>query len=534
MTRIGKHKPWWQGASLYQIYPLSFSDSNGDGWGDLPGIISRLDYVASLGVDGIWISPFFRSAWTDFGYDTIDQKQVDPRMGTLADFDRLVARAHDLGLKVLIDQVYTYTSNQHPWFIESRSSPDNPKADWYVWADAKPDGGPPNNWQSIFGGAAWAWDAERRCYYMTHFLPEMPHLRVERPDVQQELLSIGKYWLDRGVDGFRLDVINLAVVDEKLRDNPIRRNPNPVVPAQRQEEIYNSSRVQALEFAGRIRKLVDAEPDRFLLGEIAGHEPMATARAYTKGKIGLHSAYFVLGADSATISAITLRTELEAWNNDQDGWPTWSVSNHDIMRAATRVGDGLPTDALAPMLIALLIAARGTALFYQGDELGLPDAMLPYDQLRDPASRRYYPDFLQRDGARTPMPWERTAPQAGFTSGVAWLPIPEAHVARAADGQEHEQNSVLNQTRQLIALRKSESALRDGTMAFVDSPAPVLHCVRADESGRIDCLFNISAQSVEIDALIPAGSMQLAAHGLHGEQTLDPCGFAFFKRGVEG
>jgi alpha-glucosidase len=521
--------PWWQSATLYQIYPISFSDSNSDGWGDLPGVIARLDYVASLGVDGIWLSPFYRSPWTDYGYDTIDQKDVDPRLGTLADFDQLLAKAHELGLKVLVDQVYTYTSNRHPWFLESRASLEADKANWYLWADAKPDGSPPSNWMSIFGGPAWAWDSGRRQYYMTHFLPEMPHLRVELPEVQEALLDIGRFWLDRGVDGFRLDVINLACVDPALTDNPIEDRADFIVPAQRLKGIYDASRPEALRFAGRIREMVDERPDRFLLGEIAGHAPMATAREYTHGNTALHSAYFVLGGGNEPLTAAALRIEIEGWSNDGDGWPTWSVSNHDVMRAITRAGAGLPSNALGKMLVALLIGARGTALLYQGDELGLPDALLPYEQLRDPASRRFFPDFLQRDGARTPMPWDGNLPHAGFTDGQPWLPIAKTHPSLSVATQEADTGSTLHLTRALIALRKAEPLLRQGAIAFIDSPAQLLHFTRTSDSGTIHCLFNVSADAVALDDQLNDASDILLSNALIGSSEIGACGFVIFR-----
>ena len=490
---------WWRGAVLYQIYPLSFADSNGDGWGDLPGIIHRLDYIAALGVDGIWLSPFYCSAWTDYGYDTTDQKNVDPRCGSLADFDRLLARAHALGLKVLVDQVYTYTSNRHPWFLSSRNGPASPHGDWYVWADPKPDGGVPNNWVSIFGGPAWSWDMSRRQYFMTHFLPEMPHLRVENPAVQEELLGIGLFWLDRGVDGFRLDVINLAVVDHELRDNPSSREHRVILPAHAQKPLYDGNRPEALNFVSRIRSLADEQEGRFLLGEIAGRAPMSMGQAYTEGQTGLHSAYFVLGGDQGPLTASGVRSELEAWSEDAQGWPTWSFSNHDIVRGPTRCGPKEPDSAFPRLLMAIVLAARGTALIYQGDELGLPDAQLAYESLRDPASRRFYPEHLQRDGARTPMPWDSTLKNLGFTKGSPWLPMPDNHKGLAAAQQETNPDSTLALTRALIALRKAHPALQWGSVQFEDLGDHVLGFTRSDENERIACIFNLTEQTIPSD-----------------------------------
>ena len=524
---------WWRGASLYQIYPLSFSDSNGDGWGDLPGITSRLDYVASLGVDGIWLSPFYMSAWVDFGYDTIDQKNVDPRCGTLADFDELVDRAHALGLRVIIDQVYTYTSNQHPWFRESRASRTGPRADWYDWADARADGSPPSNWISIFGGAAWAWDIERRQYYMTHFLEQMPHLRAQSTAVQDALLEIGRFWLARGVDGFRLDVINLAMVDAERRDNPPSGATDPMIPAHGQRSVYEQSRPENLAFVARIRALADERPGRFLLGEIAGRQPMADAREYTRGSDRLHSAYYLLSGARGTLGAAALRQELEAWSEPGDGWPTWCFSNHDVERAVTRCGGDAAADEYGAMLIALLACARGTALLYQGEELGLPDGDVPFDRLRDPATRRFYPAFLQRDGARTPMPWDSSAASLGFSSGEPWLPPGPRHRARAVDLQLAALHSNLQWTRRLLQLRRETAALRRGDVQFLDVGEPVLAFERRLDGQRIHCAFNVSAAATEAD--LPAASaarVLIASTGSSataGRLSLGPYGFIVFE-----
>lgn len=531
MTAIASpDQNWWKGATLYQIYPLSFADSNGDGWGDIPGITERLDYVASLGVDGIWLSPFFRSAWTDYGYDTIDQKQVDPRCGTLADFDAMLEKAHRLGLKVVIDQVYTYTSNRHPWFLDSRRDPGGPHGDWYVWAPPKPDGSVPNNWNSIFGGPSWFWDMGRRQYYMTHFLQEMPHLRAEHPEVQEELLSIGRFWLDRGVDGFRLDVINLAVVDGQLRDNPESGETDVLLPVHAQISEYDASRPEALAFVKRIRALADERPGRFLLGEIAGRAPMEDAKRYTS-EDALHSAYFVLGADTEPLTATALRRDLAGWTDDAEGWPTWSVSNHDVMRSPTRCGGSSPPPALAEMLLAVVIAARGTALLYQGDELGLPDGELDYEAIRDPASRRFYPDHLQRDGARTPMAWDGDQPGIGFTTGQPWLPVPDSHRALAVNRQERRSGSTLELARMLIAARKGHAALRTGRVRFENFDDPILAFSRMAKDERILCAFNVSGLPARLDWPELANGAAILGRGAKrapdGSLTLEPFAFLF-------
>ena len=531
--------PWWRGAALYQIYPLSFADSNGDGWGDLPGITARLDHVSSLGVDGIWLSPFYEGAFADFGYDTTNQKAVDPRLGTLADFDALLQRAHELGLKVLVDQIYTYTSNRPEWFQQSRTVRGGEKDDWYVWADPRPDGAPPNNWLSIFGGSAWEWDRSRRQYYMTHFLPGMPHLQAQTPAVQEALLDIGRFWLDRGVDGFRLDVINLCMVDPALRDNPrATAVDEPVaMPGHAQEMRYDGSLVESFDFVGRIRRLADERPGRFLLGEIAGRNPMSDAQRYCRGDNLLHSAYFVLGAETQPLTASTLREELSRWTERQESWPTWSFSNHDVIRAPSRCGGPQPNSEFATLLVAILATARGTILLYQGDELGLPDGRVPFECLRDPATKRFFPDYLQRDGARTPMPWIASAAQAGFTHGVPWLPLGQNHADLAVDLQEQLEASTLAWTRQLLALRRAYPALRTGDCHFIDLPEPLLAFDRVVEDRRVRCIFNLSPNTTTLnDPIVTAGAVPLSRghrRGRSGESILQPFGFCLIEREVE-
>lgn len=532
MTASGN--AWWRGASLYQIYPLSFADSNGDGWGDLPGITQRLDYIASLGVDGIWLSPFYAGTYADFGYDTTDQKAVDPRCGTLADFDEMLAKAHRLGLKVIVDQVYSYTSSRHPWFQDSRKAADDPKGDWYVWADARADGSAPNNWISIFGGPAWEWDRSRRQYYMTHFLPGMPHLHVQNPQVQEAVLDIGRFWLDRGVDGFRLDVINLCMVDEQLRNNPLSGEQSVAMPAHAQHWLYDGTRPENLAFVQSIRRLADEYPGSFLMGEVTG--PIETLVEYTAGPERLHSAYWVLGLVDGTPTAANLRADLESWNQAADSWPTFSVSNHDVVRGLTRCGGADAGPELARLLVALLATARGTTLLYQGDELGLPDGEVPYEKLRDPASRRFYPDYLQRDGARTPMPWQADAKHAGFTTGEPWLPIGRAHPPLAVDRQEKQHDSTLASTRKLFALRRAEPALRTGDLSFMDFAEPLFGFERSAAGRRIACIFNVSAAPAGVDSEALIGATVLASQdyrpGTAGRASLGPWGYCIVALGA--
>jgi alpha-glucosidase len=488
---------WWRGAAIYQIYPRSFSDTNGDGIGDLPGVTAHLDYVASLGVDAIWLSPFFTSPMRDFGYDVADYCAVDPVFGTLGDFDALVARAHDLGLKVIIDQVYSHSSDEHPWFEESRSSRDNPKSDWYVWADAKPDGSPPNNWQSVFAGPAWTWDARRRQYYLHNFLPEQPDLNVHNPAVQDALLTVARFWLDRGVDGFRVDAINFAMHDPELRDNPSAPDGGKRTrPFDFQQHLYNQSHPDIVSFIERLREVTDAYGDRFTLAEVGGDHALGEMQAFTAGTKRLDSAYGFdfLYADKLTPELIA--RVAEQWP-ESSGWPSWAFENHDAPRALSRWAGVEHRDAFARTKMLLLSALRGSIILYQGEELGLPQVEVPFDRLQDPEAIANWPLTLSRDGARTPMPWSSTSPNLGFSSGKPWLPADEGHRLLAVDAQQEKPDSMLAFTRECLRLRAEHPALRQGSMRIVEAGEQLLVFERSDMSSRLRCSFNLSDRPVQ-------------------------------------
>ncbi|MGE3301744.1 MAG: alpha-amylase family glycosyl hydrolase [Hyphomonadaceae bacterium] len=514
---------WWRGAVIYQIYPRSFRDASSDGVGDLAGVVEKLDYIARLGADGVWLSPFFRSPMRDYGYDVSDYCDVDPLFGALADFDALIARAHELGLKVIIDQVYSHSSDEHPWFAESRESRDNPKADWYVWADAKPDGAPPNNWQALFGGPSWEWDARRRQYYLHNFLVSQPDLNVRNPAVQDALLAAARFWLDRGVDGFRLDVANFFVQDAALRDNPaIPHAAPPARPHEYQRHLYDRSQPETLTFLARFRALLDSYPDRFAVGEIEDEEPLLRQREYTDGPDRLHTAYsfFLLRAQDA--GPAVFKTALDGWSGAR-GWPAWSLSNHDVPRAATRLGGDDPLRA--KQLLALLLCLRGTAFLYQGEELGLPQADVPFEKLRDPEAIRFWPKGIGRDGARTPMPWLRRAPNAGFSAGEPWLPVDPRHAALAVDAQELDADSVLRAARALIALRRAHPALRTGAWRALAAPSPILLFERAGEGERLLCAFNLGAARWSLPLTEPAEPIAWPLAGLLRDAILELPGY---------
>ena len=497
---------WWRGAVIYQIYPRSFADSNGDGIGDLPGITARLDHVASLGADAIWLSPFFTSPMKDFGYDIADYRNVDPIFGTLSDFDHLLARAHALGLKVIIDQVYSHTSDQHAWFQESRQSRDNPKADWYVWADPKPDGSPPNNWQSVFHGPCWTWDARRGQYYLHNFLSSQPNLHVHNPEVQEALLGTAKFWLDRGVDGFRLDAINFSMHDPALRDNPpvaegLGRKTRPF---DYQHHFHNQSHPDIPKFLERLRGLIDTYGGRFTVAEVGGEQADREMKEFTHGDNRLNSAYGFNFLYAHDLTADLIHDSMALWSGAPgEGWPSWAFSNHDAPRVVSRWLGRRDAAAFARQAMLLLMCLRGNIFLYQGEELGLPQSDVPFEQLQDPEAIANWPETQGRDGARTPMPWAADAPQAGFSPAEPWLPVDPRHRALAVDVQEADPQSMLALTRRLIALRKREPGFRTGAIRRVEAPAPLLAFERGDGAERLLCVFNLGETSV--DWTLPAG-----------------------------
>ena len=503
---------WWRGAAIYQIYPRSFADSDGDGIGDLPGITGRLDYVASLGVDAIWLSPFFTSPMRDFGYDVADYCDVDPVFGRLADFDALVERAHALGIKLIIDQVYSHSSDQHPWFQESRSSRNNPKADWYVWADPKADGSPPNNWQSVFGGPAWQWDARRAQYYLHNFLTEQPDLNLHNPAVQDALLDVARFWLDRGVDGFRIDAINFAMHDSELRDNPPAEGGKRTRPFDFQQHLYNQSHPDIVKFLERLREVTDGYGDRFTLAEVGGEHSLREMHAFTKGQRRLNSAY---GFDFLYAESLTPKLVARVAGEwpEGAGWPSWAFENHDAPRALSRWVREEEREPFARAKMLLLACLRGSIIVYQGEELGLPQAHVPFEHLQDPEAIANWPQTLSRDGARTPMPWSPEAPNLGFSTGAPWLPASESHRLLAVDSQQEDRGSVLTFTRDCLALRRAHAALRHGSMHIVEAGDQLLVFERAAGRERLRCSFNLSDRPVRF---APAGRPLLGTGDIDG------------------
>lgn len=499
-TTAERNREWWRGAVFYQIYPRSFRDTNGDGIGDLKGIVEGLDYIAALGVDAIWISPFFTSPMDDFGYDVADYCGIDPTFGTFEDFDRIIEKAHGLGLKVIIDQVWSHTSDQHAWFQESRADRTNPKADWYVWADARPDGSPPSNWQSVFGGSAWQWDGPRKQYYLHNFLTSQPDLNLHHRGVQDALLDVARFWLDRGVDGFRLDALNFTMHDPDLRDNPPSGLPMELVtrPFDMQHKVFNQSHGDIPLFLERVRQTLDQYPGRFTVAEVGGPEPLAEMKAFTAGGKRLDSAYNFDFLYAERLTAPLVRRSLEQWDGSEgEGWPSWAFSNHDAPRAVTRWSQSVSQAQMARLQLLLLLALRGNAFIYQGEELALPQGEVAFEDLQDPEAIANWPHTLGRDGARTPLPWVANAPHAGFTSGAAaWLRLDRAHAPLAIDRQAQDPGSMLAYSRKLLAQRRTLPSLADGAIRLLDAPEGLVAFVRSGEEGEVLCVFNLSGEPV--------------------------------------
>ena len=526
---------WWRGAVVYQIYPRSYQDDNGDGVGDLQGITRRLPHIAELGADAIWLSPIFTSPMKDMGYDVSDYKDIDPQFGTLADFDALIEAAHDLGLKVIVDQVISHSSNEHPFFKESRSSRDNKYADWYVWADCKPDGTPPNNWQSIFGGSAWQWDTGRKQYYLHNFLKEQPDFNFHNPDVQDYMLDVMRFWLDRGLDGFRLDTVNFYFHDAKLRDQPKVHEPfysNAWKPYDMQDPIYSKNQPENIAWLERMRALTDEYEGRTMVGEVGETVyALQMMEEYTTGN-RLHMAYSfnMLGYD---FNAEHFRKQIEGFfEGAPEGWPSWSFSNHDVVRHVGRwTKHGVDQDSIAKLAIGMLAGFEGTVGIYQGEELGQTDTEMEYHELTDPQGLEFWPVDKGRDGCRTPMVWEAGHANAGFTDGTPWLPVKDAQAARAVSSQVIHNDSVLNHYKGVLAYRKSNPVLRKGKTRFIDLPEPILAFHRVDGDQAITCVFNLSPDPIALKVSGKTGTVGLctAAELNASALTLGGNGFVYLE-----
>ena len=510
---------WWETAVIYQIYPRSFNDSNADGLGDLPGITQRLDYIKGLGVDAIWISPFFTSPQRDFGYDVSDYCDINPDYGTLADFDEMIAQAHERGLKVMIDIVPAHCSSDHPWFQESRQSRDNPKADWFHWVDANEDGTVPTNWLSFFGGAAWSWEPRRQQYYLHNFLSSQPNLNHANDNVREALCDVARFWFDRGVDGFRLDAVhtingdsapyqnNQPKPDFKLGDLPQAQQ--PFFRQLHDTGQLNQPNIQ--KFSEAFRAVADSyEGDKFLMGELHGDDPVLASRTFTRpGR--LHATYnFNLlewaGLDVAGLK-VAISDAIEAFNGT--GRLTFAFSNHDVPRSATRqlAPLGVPSDKRADLQLLLLkleISLIGSTCLYQGEELACADVQdIPLDKMQDPWGIEFAPSFLGRDTCRTPMVWDARLPNGGFSdANETWLPIAEAHLERAGLQEAERPDSIYKALASFLAWRKTQPALMSANqMSEISGDETTIIFDRISDGQTLRCCFdfaNLNASFEEI------------------------------------
>jgi alpha-glucosidase len=506
---------WWQRGVVYQIYPRSFQDSDGDGIGDLDGIRQRLPYLAALGVDAIWISPIFPSPMADFGYDVSDYCDVDPIFGTLDHFDRLIVEAHRQGLKVILDFVPNHTSQDHPWFTESRRSRSSEKRDWYIWRDPAPDGGPPNNWLSHFGGSAWTLDRATGQYYYHAYLREQPDLNWRNPAVRAAMHDVLRFWLDRGVDGFRVDVMWHLIKDAAFRDNPPNPHYTPDMPGiERLLQLHSTDQPEVHEVVAEMRRVIDAYLDRVLIGEI--YLPLERlVRYYGDGLAGAHLPFnFQLIETAWDASSVTALVERYEGLLPAGGWPNWVLGNHDRPRIAARVGP-----AQARVAAVLLLTLRGTPTMYYGDELGIAKVAIPPEAVHDPWEKNEPGRGLGRDPVRTPMPWSAAA-HAGFTSGVPWLPLGPDWATSNVQSQSADPSSMLSLYRALLRLRRSHPALSLGAYRRIALDGDVLVYERTLGDDRLVVALNFGAEARELHEP-PARRVVMSTHLDREEEAVD-------------
>jgi alpha-glucosidase len=503
-TRLRANGPdWWRRAVFCEIYPRSFMDSNGDGIGDLNGITSKLDYLANLGIDAIWITPFYPSPQVDFGYDISDYENVDPQFGTLQDLDRLVAAAHQRHIRVIMDMVLNHTSDQHPWFKESRSSRDNPKRDWYIWRDGR-NGGPPNNWVSDFGGSAWTYDKKTGQYYYHYFYAQQPDLNWRNPEVEKAMFGAVRFWLKRGVDGFRLDALDQLFEDPQLRDNPVLYNAKAGAQVQ-ENEIYNRDLPEIHDVLERLRKVTDSfnPPTRILIGEIWVNQLQQLREFYgpRNDEVQLPFNFFftkVPKLDAAAFRQEVLDNQRVLGNH----WTTYVLSNHDIVRALTRYGDRKHNPQIAKLLATMLLTLRGTPFIYYGEEIGMVNHdPKTIEEVRDPVGRRFWPKYKGRDGERTPMQWT-PGPNAGFTTGKPWLPVPSSAKTSNVETESAVPSSILSYYEALLRLRRQSEALQDGAFENLGDDPNVFAYRRAAGGQAIVVALNMSGSAQTLSGKI--------------------------------
>lgn len=494
---------WWQYGVLYEVYPRSFQDANGDGIGDLPGILARLDYLAGLGIKGVWIAPFYPSPMADFGYDIANYCDVDPIFGTLADFDRLLTAIHERGLKLILDFVPNHTSDQHPWFLESRSSLTNPKRNWYLWRDPAKDGGPPNNWLSNFGGSGWTRDGSQ--YYYHSFLKQQPDVNWRNPELRAAMFHALRFWLERGVDGFRVDVMWMMIKDDQYRDNPINPKSTPESPASvRLLPVYNTNRPEVHTIVAEMRAVLDSFEESLLIGEIyLPFDQLAT--------------YYGQDLDGAQLP-FNFHLMLSPWNADAianvireyeaslpaGAWPNWVIGNHDQPRIATRIELGQ-----ARIAAMLLLTLRGTPTMYYGEEIGMTNVAIPAEEVQDPAEKNEPGKGQGRDPERTPMQWDRS-PRAGFTTGTPWLRVSADHANVNVASLSEKEDSMLSLYRALLALRNAQAALHSGDVSQVVSNGVTLRYERTLGEQRFTVVLNFNDSTEEV--AVPVGRVAVSTH----------------------
>jgi alpha-glucosidase len=490
---------WWQKGIIYQIYPRSYQDSNGDGVGDLPGIIQRLDYIQSLNVDAVWLSPIYPSPMHDFGYDVADYVGIHPMFGTMADFDRLLAETHRRGMKLILDLVPNHTSDEHPWFIESRSNRDNRKRDWYIWRDPAPDGGPPNNWLSHFGGPAWTFDERTGQYYLHQFVKQQPELNYRHPEVLPAILDVMRFWLDKGVDGFRVDVIWLMLKDDQFRDEPLNPAWDGVKPFGKLRHIYVENLPGVHDIIRQMRSVLDEYSERMMVGEIyLPNQELVKYYGRNSDECHLPFNFQLINLDW---DARTIRRAVDAYESvlPPDGWPNWVMGNHDQHRIASRVGAGQ-----ARVANMLLLTLRGTPTTYYGEEIGMENVPIPPEFVQDPpaVNQPEIAHIVGRDPERTPMQWDSTA-NAGFaTAGVTpWLPVAEDYAERNVARQDEDPTSMLALYRALTRLRRAEPPLHVGDYASVEAGVDDVFAYLRTHSGaaRFLILLNFGSEPHTLD-----------------------------------
>ena len=491
--------PWWKAGVIYEIPVASFADSDGGGVGDLRGITGKLDYLndgtaSSLGVDTIWLTPIQASPMRDFGYDVSDYYSINPRFGTMADFDALLAACHERGIRLMMDLVLNHTSDEHPWFVESRSSRDNPKRDWYVWRDGRAPDKPPNRWVSVAEGGAWRRDDATNQYYYHAFLPFQPDLNWRNPDVRREMHNVLRFWLDKGVDGFRLDLVNFLYEDELFRDNPRRIGWRPYF---WQHHPYDRSQPESIDAVKELRRLADGYPDRALMGEVLTDVREDVTAYLGNGSDALHLSFY-LDFARRTWSAERFRETVD-WLEEHlppGAWPCYYLNNHDMKRTFSRLGGGRAAEALAKVAAAMLLTLRGTPILYSGEEIGMKTSWVPRRVMKDPLGTTYWPLAQGRDGSRTPMQWSAKR-HGGFTSGIPWLPADRSHATRNVEQQVGRPGSLLTWYRELIGLRGRHRALSAGSYRVIEgAPKGVYAYMRESEDEKVVVFLNFTSRPI--------------------------------------